>query len=232
MNKEGSVNIVININMRLLLVEDDNNLGHATAEGLRESYAVDWAKTGAEASRLLSIFEYDLIVLDIGLPDITGLQILNRFRKENELTPVIILTARDSVSHRIEGLNAGADDYLVKPFDLDELLARCAAVIRRTHGTRRTIIHYHDIHYDTLNCTIKKNNQTIVLTHLENAIFDYLIRNVGKPISKYKLLNTMYDSRSYEIESNTIEVHVASLRRKLGSNIIKTIRNIGYMMPA
>jgi DNA-binding response OmpR family regulator len=216
--------------MRLLLVEDDQNLGKATEQGLRESFAVDWVLSAEEAEETLATTEYAMIVLDVNLPGESGIDLLRRLRKRKNPIPVLLLTARDAVQHRIEGLNAGADDYFVKPFDLDELLARCAALIRRSHGLATPVISHKDLTYDSATQRLERNGQTIILSGRELAIFDYLIRNIDRPISKDRIVENIYDWSSQEIESNTIEVHVASLRRKLGRDIIKTIRGVGYII--
>ena len=217
--------------MRLLLVEDDINLGKATMDGLRESYAVDWFQSAEEAQDAVATTTYDLIVLDINLPGISGLDLLKERRKANDMIPILFLTARDNVQHRIEGLNAGADDYLVKPFDLDELLARCAALIRRRNGTPNPIITHHNISYEISSGYLKNTGQTVMLTGKEKAVFDCLILNIDRAISKDKITESIYDWSSNDIESNTIEVYIASLRRKLGRDLIKTIRGVGYMIP-
>ncbi|MGH1398010.1 MAG: response regulator [Alphaproteobacteria bacterium] len=217
--------------MRLLLVEDDKNLGQATAEGLKDSYAVDWVMNAEEAEDALSTTEYSAIVLDINLPGASGLDLLKARRKAKDQIPVLLLTARDAIHQRVEGLNVGADDYLVKPFDLDELLARCAALIRRGTGQVTPIIEHKDLSYETATGHLEKEGATITLSGREKAIFDHLIRNIDRPISKDKIVESVYDWSSEEIESNTIEVHIASLRRKLGRDLIKTIRGVGYMIP-
>lgn len=217
--------------MRLLLVEDDRNLGKATAEGLRDAYAVDWVRSSEEAEDSLKTTAYALVVLDISLPGASGLDLLRQLRREKSQIPVLLLTARDAVRHRVEGLNAGADDYLVKPFDLDELLARCAALIRRGSGQASPVIAYEDICYEPASKHLEKGGITVQLSNREAAVFDCLIRNIDRPVSKEKIMESVYDWSSEEIESNTIEVYIASLRRKLGRNLIKTIRSVGYMIP-
>ncbi len=216
--------------MRILLVEDDQNLGKATEEGLREFFAVDWVMNAEEAEDALATTAYALVVLDINLPGASGLDLLRSLRKNKDQIPVLLLTARDAVRHRVEGLNAGADDYLVKPFDLDELLARCAALIRRAQGEATPIITHKDLTYEAATGHLEKNGETITLSGREQAIFDLLIRNIDRPISKDKITESIYDWSSEDIESNTIEVHIAALRRKLGRDLIKTIRGVGYMI--
>lgn len=216
--------------MRLLLVEDDRNLGKATAEGLKDNFAVDWVRSSEEAQDALATTSYALIVLDINLPGASGLVLLENLRKKKDQTPVLLLTARDAIRHRVEGLNAGADDYLVKPFDLDELLARCAALIRRSAGQAAPIITHKSISYEPASGHLESDGKVVLLSGKERAIFDCLIRNIGRSISKEKITESIYDWSSEEIESNTIEVHIASLRRKLGRDLIKTQRGVGYMI--
>lgn len=216
--------------MRILLVEDDKNLGKATAEGLKDSFAVDWVRSAEEAEEALAVTAYNLIVLDINLPGASGLNFLARIRKEKNQVPVLLLTARDAIRHRVEGLNAGADDYLVKPFDLDELLARCAALVRRAQGHAEPIITVLDIVFEPATGKLEKGGLAVVLSARERAIFDVLIHNLNRPVSKTKIEERIYDWSSEDIESNTIEVHISSLRRKLGRDLIKTIRGLGYMI--
>lgn len=216
--------------MRLLLVEDDKNLGKATAEGLKEGYALDWVRSAEEAEDALATTAYALIVLDINLPGASGLELLDKLRRAKNAIPVLLLTARDAIRHRVEGLNAGADDYLVKPFDLDELLARCAALIRRGSGQSVPIITQGDISYEAARKYVEKGGKPVMLSSRELAVFDCLMRNAGRPVSKEKIMESVYDWSSEEIESNTIEVHIGALRRKLGRELIKTIRGIGYII--
>jgi DNA-binding response OmpR family regulator len=218
--------------MRILLVEDDKNLGKATADGLRDAYATDWVRTAEDAQDALSTTDYQLIILDINLPGISGLDFLSRLRKDKNNTSVLLLTARDGVRNKVDGLNAGADDYLVKPFDLDELLARCAALIRRSAGNGNPLIRHHDVVYEPANGHLEYKEKAVILSARELRIFDILIRNIGRPVSKDRIMENIYDWSSEHIESNTIEVHVASLRRKMDKDIIKTIRGIGYVIPA
>jgi DNA-binding response OmpR family regulator len=216
--------------LRILLVEDDKNLGKATAEGLKESFAVDWVCSGEEAQDALATTAYGLIVLDINLPGISGLDLLSSLRKQKNQIPVLLLTARDAIRHRVEGLNKGADDYLVKPFDLDELLARCAALMRRAGGHAEPVIEIADIVFEPATGKLEKAGAPVILSARERAIFDVLIHNQGRPVSKNSIEERIYDWASGDIESNTIEVHIAGLRRKLGRDLIKTIRGVGYMI--
>lgn len=216
--------------MRLLLIEDDKHLGRATAEGLKDSYAVDWVMSAEDAAEAVATQPYDLVIADINLPGESGLNFLKQRRAQKDQTPVLLLTARDAVQHRVEGLNAGADDYLVKPFDLDELLARCAALIRRAHGHAEPVVKIKDIAFEPATGKLEKNGDPIVLSGRERAIFEVLMHNLDRPVSKDKIEQRIYDWSSEDIESNTIEVHIAGLRRKLGRDLIKTIRGVGYMI--
>ena len=218
--------------MRILLVEDDQNLGLATQEGLKESHAVDWVTSAEEAQAALRSAEYNLMVLDINLPGQSGLEFLKIQRQRKNMMPVLLLTARDAVQQKVEGFNAGADDYLVKPFDLDELLARCAALIRRGQGQATPQIQFQDITYEVTTGYLIKNGEKINLSGREKAIFDVLIQNIDRIYSRNALMSSIYDWQSEDIESNTIEVHIASIRKKMGKDFIKTIRGIGYMIPS
>lgn len=217
--------------MRILLIEDDRNLGKATVEGLKDSYAIDWVMSAEEGADALATTSYDLLLLDINLPGQSGIEFLKELRKEKNQLPVLFLTARDAVYHRVEGLNAGADDYLVKPFDLDELLARCAALVRRSRGHAEPLLKVLDIIFEPASGRIEKDGKSISLSARERAIFDILMNNIGRPVSKDKISERVYDWSSEDIESNTIEVHVAALRKKLGRDLIKTIRGVGYIIP-
>lgn len=220
--------IILRFAMRVLLVEDDEMLGKATLAGLRTTFAADWMKNAEDAQDALRTTTYDLLVFDINLPKKSGLALLQELRSENNNTPCLFLTARDATHHRVEGLNAGADDYLIKPFDLEELLARCNALIRRAQGRPLPTIKHNDIVFDTATRTLVKDNKTIHLSARELAIAEILLTNIGRTISKQQIENQIYDWDSGDIGSNTVEVHVSALRRKLGKDLIKTIRNIGY----
>ncbi len=215
--------------MRLLLVEDDDMLGKATLAGLKTSYAVDWVRTGGDAELAIAATPYDLVLLDINLPDKSGLDILKSMRIAKDDRPVLFLTAKDTTRHRIEGLNAGADDYLVKPFDLDELLARCAALIRRSQGRARPHIECKHIILDPLARTVHKDGVPVTLSGRELGILEILMGHIGKIVSRAMIEDHIYDwSSADSFESNAVEVHISSLRRKLGKGFIRTIRGIGY----
>lgn len=214
--------------MRVLLVEDDEMLGKATLAGLRTAFATDWMKNAEDAQDAVRAAPYDLLVLDINLPEKSGLELLQELRAKDNLTPCLFLTARDATYHRVEGLNAGADDYLVKPFDLDELLARCRALIRRAHGRAAPVIRHKDISFNPAAKTLQKDGRAIALSARELAIAEILFSNIGRTISKQQIEERIYDWDNSDIGSNTIEVHISALRRKIGRDLIKTIRNVGY----
>lgn len=217
--------------MRILLVEDDQNLGHATAEGLRANFTVDWVTSAEEAAGVLKTTPYELVVLDINLPGRSGLELLKELRREKDTRPVLFVTARDAVEHRVTGLNAGADDYLVKPFDLDELLARCAALIRRAQGRGEPTISHGDLVYEPATRSVTLAGEPVELSARERGVLDILMRRMGRVVSKAQIEENVYDWNSYDIGSNTIEVHISSLRRKLGRDLIRTLRGVGYMIP-
>ncbi len=213
--------------MRILLVEDDEELGRATEQGLKTSFAVDWVKSAELAESAISTVDYELLILDINLPGKSGLSLLRELRKKKVLTPLLLLTARNAVEHRVEGLNAGADDYLIKPFDLDELIARCGALLRRGEVAEPAIVHG-DLYYEPATAYTSIAGTEVKLSAKENAVLNCLVRNLGRPVSKKKIEQSIYDWSSELVESNTIEVHIAALRRKLGKDLITTSRGIGY----
>ena len=216
--------------MRILLVEDDSLLGDGVCAGLRrENNSVDWVKNGETALSATAETQYDCIILDIGLPKISGLDVLNNMRKSNNDTPVLILTAQDDISDRVIGLDAGADDYLVKPFAFAELYARLRALSRRKRGTASETIHYRNIKIDTTSHTVEFNGQAVVLSRREFSLLVELITNQGRVLSRHHLEQKLY-SWSDEVESNTIEVYIHHLRKKFYTDLIKTVRGIGYIV--
>lgn len=216
--------------MRVLLIEDDEPLGASIRSGLAQyGYAVDWLKDGHAALRFLRAEIFDLIVLDLGLPRVSGLAVLQEMRANNVKIPVLILTARDSVEDRIKGLDSGADDYLTKPFDLDELSARIRALQRRSGGNRAApILHYRDITLDPASLTVTVGGEYVNLSRREIALLQKLLENVGHVVSRETLGQCLYGWGD-DVDSNTLEVHVHNLRKKLGLNFIRTIRGVGYM---
>lgn len=216
--------------MRILLVEDTAGLGEAVRDQITDDgHAVDWVQSLRFAENSLQTTPYDLILLDLMLPDGRGLDLLKRLRARQNSTPVIILTARDQVSDRINGLNAGADDYLVKPFDLSELSARVEAVGRRYRGNPNPLIHIGTLEIDLHNHRIRRNDQPVELTAREWALFEGFIQRPGMLLSRQQLEDRLY-AFGAEIESNTIEVYVSRLRKKLGRDAIVTVRGMGYRL--
>lgn len=216
--------------MRLLLIEDDPMLGAAVKRVLQqESFAVDWIKDGEEAELALGSLSYDLVLLDLKLPKKNGLAILSDLRKRNDATPVIILTARDAVSDRIAGLDGGADDYLVKPFDPDELAARIRALLRRRDGRVDPVIHFGLLSLNPATHELCCEGKPVKLSHRELSLISHLLERPGATISREQLEERLYGWNE-EVESNAIEVHIHNLRKKLGHNLIRTIRGIGYQV--
>jgi two-component system, OmpR family, response regulator QseB len=216
--------------MRVLLVEDDLLLGKAVRTGLeQQGHAVDWVTDGQSAATAVLNNEFAALLLDIGLPKLDGMTLLRQLRAKNQSVPVIIITARDDVTDRIAGLDAGADDFLVKPFDLDELGARLRAVTRRAGGRASSDLVHGHLKVDPIARTVLLDGHPINLTAREFAILTHLLEHRGKVISKQQLQEALY-SWSDEIESNTVEVHVHHLRRKLGRELIKTMHGMGYMI--
>jgi len=217
--------------MRLLLIEDDVPLGNGIQNGLKQAnYAVDWVTDGKAGEHALKVEEYEALILDLTLPKIDGLQILRDLRKRGNQIPVLILTARDSISDKVLGLDSGADDYLVKPFDLDELNARLRALCRRQTGRISPYIEYANLRLEPATHTLMQDEKSIVLSHREFSILQTLLENVGKVLSRSYLEDSLYGWNDL-IESNAVEVHIHHLRKKLGKELIRTIRGIGYVIP-
>ncbi|AMZ70972.1 MULTISPECIES: response regulator transcription factor [Pseudomonas] len=216
--------------MRVLLVEDSPRLGDAVREQIADDgHAVDWVQNLAQARSSVSTTAYDLILLDLMLPDGRGLDFLRQRRSAGDATAVIILTAQDQISDRIAGLNAGADDYLVKPFDLFELSARVAAVARRYSGNPNPQIRLGELHVDMAARTVHRADVAVDLTAREWALLEAFIQRPGALLSKGQLEDRLY-AFGAEIESNTIEVYISRLRKKLGRDLIETVRGMGYRM--
>ena len=216
--------------MRILLVEDDNLLGDGVCSGLRrEDNSVDWVKNGEMALSAVAQTQYDCLILDLGLPKMSGMSVLQNMRKSNNVTPVLILTAQDDIADRVSGLDAGADDYLVKPFEFAELCARLRALTRRRRGTASEIIQYKNIQINTTAHTVEYNNQAVKLSRREFSLLIEFVTNQGRVLSRQHLEQKLY-SWGDEIESNTIEVHIHHLRKKFYTDLIKTVRGIGYIV--
>ncbi len=216
--------------MRVLLVEDDMILGAAVRDQVTDDgHSIDWVQRLDDAAAHTQLTNYDLILLDLMLPDGKGLTFLRAQRAKGDVTPVIILTALDQISDRIDGLNAGADDYLVKPFDLSELSARLNAVARRYSGNPNPLIEIGDLLIDLANRSITKAGKRVTLTAREWVLFEAFAQRPGQLFSKTQLEERLYSFAS-EIESNSIEVHISRLRKKLGKTMIETERGVGYRL--
>ncbi len=216
--------------MRLLVVEDDPDLSAQLAEALRDAgYAVDLTRDGEEAEFLGETEPYDAVVLDLGLPGVDGMTILERWRDSGRSMPVLILTARDRWSDKVAGIDAGADDYLAKPFRVEELLARLRALIRRSGGFASPVIEIGPISIDTRSSRVTVDGAAVKLTGQEYRLLAYMAHNLGKVVSRTELTEHLYD-QDFDLDSNTIEVFVGRLRRKLGADVIETVRGLGYRM--
>lgn len=221
--------------MRVLVVEDDVLLGDAIQAGLKQSgYAVDWMKDGLSADQALGTEAYAAVVLDLGLPRLSGLELLRRLRSRNASSahiPVLILTALDSVEDRIKGLDAGADDYLIKPFDMGELSARLRALVRRASGSVSPVLQVAGVTLDPAAHQVRYRNQAVDIPAREFALLHALMLSAGKVLSRAQLGEQLY-AWGEEVESNAVEVHIHHLRRKLFPELIQTIRGVGYLIPA
>jgi DNA-binding response OmpR family regulator len=216
--------------MRLLLVEDDKALGEGVRLGLRqEGYTVDWLQDGASALHALLSETFDLLVLDLGLPRMSGLQVLRELRRSGSALPVLILTARDATDDRIAGLDAGADDYLVKPFDLDELKARLRALLRRSAGRAELRIEHAGVSLDPSSQQVSYQGKPVPMTPKEYLLLHELLSQAGKVLTRERLAQLLY-GWDEEAESNTLEVHIHHLRKKLFSGLIRTVRGVGYLV--
>lgn len=216
--------------MRLLLVEDDEILGDGLRTALQQAgYTVEWFRDGRDGLAAGESSDYAAAVLDLGLPGIGGLEVLRRMREKKITTPVLILTARDTVRDRVEGLDTGGDDYLVKPFDVGELLARLRALLRRAAGRASPILEHEGLRLDPASHAVTRDGEPIDLSPREFVILQELLENAGRVLSRERLEESLYGWGD-EIASNAIEVHVHHLRRKLGSEWIRTIRGVGYMI--
>jgi two-component system OmpR family response regulator len=214
--------------MRVLLIEDDASLGEAVRDHVAgDGHAIDWVMRLDEAEAAQAGVRYDLVLLDLGLPDGRGLDFLKRLRVEGNAAPVIILTAMDQISSRIAGLNAGADDYLVKPFDLSELSARFSAVARRYGGNPNPLLTAGPLEIDLATRSVKRDGVLIDVTGREWAVLERLVRRPGILVSKADLEDSLY-AFGAEVESNAVEVYISRLRRKLGADAIATVRGVGY----
>ncbi len=220
-----------NADMRVLLVEDDPQLGDGLTVGLRQSgFAVDWVKDGAAADQALATENFDVVVLDLGLPKLAGMEVLKRLRARGQTLPALILTARDATADKITGLDSGADDYLVKPIDLDELAARIRAIVRRAAGRAEPVLRSASVTLEPASRRVTMADAPIELSAREFAVLHALMENAGRVMSRAQLESSIYGWRD-EPDSNALEVHIHHLRKKLGPDFIKTLRGVGYMIP-
>jgi two-component system response regulator QseB len=217
--------------MRVLVVEDDRMIAKGLHTALKQDgYAVDGVSDGRSAAEALRSSRFDVVLLDLGLPERDGLEVLRELRSRGDATPVIIVTARDDVHNRIQGLDAGADDYIVKPFDLDEVAARMRSVLRRTAGRGDPCIRHRGITLDPVSHAVERDGEPVVLSAHEFAVLEALLQRPGAVLSRAQLEDRLY-GWSEGIESNAIEVYVHGLRRKLGNDAIRTLRGVGYFVP-
>lgn len=216
--------------MRLLLVEDDPMIGESVQDGLRgDSYAVDWVRDGHSAALALDALDYDLVLLDLGLPQRQGLDVLRNYRRMGGDAPILIVTARDGTAARVEGLDAGADDYLVKPFDLDELMARIRALLRRRVARTQSEIEHGSLRLNLATHEATFANAPLRLSAREFSLLRVLLDAPGTVFSKAQLEEKLYGWNE-EIESNTIDVYIHHLRKKLGAGFIRNVRGVGYKL--
>ena len=218
--------------MRVLLVEDDNMLGSSLKKALeKHAYGIDWVQDGESALSSLEDSPFSAVILDVNLPKLSGIEVLKALRAKRTKIPVLILTARDTAMQKVEGLDSGADDYLVKPFDLEELLARLRALIRRSEGRVEPLLRCGLIELDAAAQLVRKSGTNIMMTAKEFRILKLLMERAGKFVTKPDIEYSLY-SADEAAESNTVEVAIYNLRKKLGSDFIQTIRGVGYMVSA
>ena len=216
--------------MRILLVEDDVMLGETLQNALQlQHYTVDWLRDGVMALHAISDQHFDLIILDLGLPKMDGMSVLTAVRRKGISTPILILTARDTVNDKVNGLDAGADDYLLKPFDLAELNSRLRALIRRSSGRASSEICYGELSLDPQSQSVSYQGKQIILHRREFTLLHELLENTGKVLSRQQLEQGLYGWEE-DIESNALEVHIHHLRKKFYPELIKTIRGVGYII--
>ena len=217
--------------MRLLLVEDDTMIGEVLLQVLRgQHYAVDWVRDGVMANEVLKSEHYDLVLLDLGLPKRDGLEVLRLLRASHNAVPVLIATARDGVAQRIAGLDAGADDYVLKPYDIDELLARLRALLRRSAGRGEPVFEHKGVSLNPATREALVDGQPVTLSAREWAVLEPLLARPGAVLSRTQLEEKLYGWKD-DISSNAVEVYIHNLRKKLGNELIQTVRGLGYVVP-
>ncbi len=217
--------------MRLLLVEDDAMIGEAVLNVLRAAhYAVDWVRDGAMAYTALRTEHYDLVLLDLGLPQYDGLEVLRQLRARRNTTPVLVATARDAVGDRIAGLDAGADDYVVKPYDTDELLARLRALLRRSAGRGEPVFEHKGVSLNPATREATVHGEPVSLSAREWAVLEPLLARPGTVLSRAQLEEKLFSWKD-DVSSNAVEVYIHGVRKKLGADVIQTVRGLGYLVP-
>ena len=216
----------------MLLVEDDTMLGGSLKKALeKHAYGVEWVQDGEEALLSIESLPFAAVVLDVNLPKLSGIEVLKTIRAKKNKIPVLLLTARDTAIQKVEGLDSGADDYLVKPFDLEELLARLRALIRRSEGRAEPILHCGTVELDAAAKLVRKEGKAVMMTAKEFRILKVLMERAGKYVTKSDIEYSLYSAED-AVESNAVEVSIYNLRKKLGSDFIQTIRGVGYMVTA
>jgi two-component system response regulator QseB len=219
------------LEMRVLVVEDDRMIAKGLQTALKQDgYAVDGVGDGRSATEALRTSRFDLVLLDLGLPERDGLEVLRDLRRRGDATPVIIVTARDDIQNRIAGLDAGADDYIIKPFDLDEVAARMRSVLRRAAGRGDPCIRHRGITLNPISHAVERDGEPVVVSAHEFSVLEALLQRPGAVLSRAQLEDRLYGWND-SIESNAVEVYVHGLRRKLGSDAIRTLRGVGYFIP-
>ena len=216
--------------MRLLLVEDDDMLGSSLKRGLTQAgHTIEWVQDGEAALLATDTSQFDLMLLDVNLPKLSGVDVVKKLRQSNNNTPVLMLTAMDTLDYKVKGLDAGADDYLTKPFDFEELLARIRSLTRRTQERSDSILRCGEIELNTNSRTLTKSGETILLTAKELRVCSLLMERRNKIVSKAEIEESLY-GWDEEVDSNTVEVTIYNLRKKLGKDFIKTLRGMGYIV--
>ncbi|MBC3955170.1 MULTISPECIES: response regulator [Pseudomonas] len=216
--------------MRLLLVEDDRAIGQGIRVALNtEGYTLDWLEDGLSALHALRSEPFDLLLLDLGLPRMDGFDLLRQLRAEDITLPVLIMTARDGTADRIAGLDAGADDYLIKPFDVEELKARVRALLRRSQGRAQPLLEHAGISLDPASQQVSYQGDEVLMTPMEYQLLHQLMIRPGKVVTRERLSNTLYGWQD-KVESNTLEVLIHNLRKKLSTELIRTVRGVGYLL--